>query len=98
MGKVCNFGAHLLQMMRRNVPDVIAARITRTANGQDCANLFWGEAERSRSANKAQSAKMAFIINPVAPFAAGRCIDRADALEISDCLNVHTSLPRQIAD
>ena len=81
-------------MMGRYFPDFITTCVARTAKGEDAANLFRGEAKLPRPANEAQSAKMAFIINPVPAFSAGRCNDHANALEIANGFNVHASLPR----
>ena len=95
-GQVCNFGADVLQMLRRYLPDFAASRLAWSSKLDNGSHLIGAEAKPSGPANKAENADMVLIVDTVPSFGSLRGSEDTDALEIADRLCVHTRPPREV--
>ena len=85
-------GGHLtpnrLQVLRGNLPDLIAASIGWPAEIENPAHFLGSEAELPGTANEPESTKMILIVDAVAAFGPRRRGDQANLFEITDRLDV----------
>jgi hypothetical protein len=95
--QVCNLGADVLQMVRRDLTHFTASRLARSSKLDNGSHLIRAEAKPSGPANEAESADMALIVDTMPSFGSLRGSEDADPLEISDRLCVHTRAPCQVA-
>lgn len=95
--QVGDLGADLLEVLHRNLPNCGAAGLARPAQVQDYPHLVRREAEIAGTPDKSEDPDVSLVINPVPAFGPGWRREDADALEVSDRLDVHAGAARQFA-
>ena len=86
--KVGDLGPDLLKVVRCNLPDLDARCSSRPAEFDDGPDLVRSEPEASGSADEAERALVALVIDAMSAFGSRRCRENPGLLEIADGLQV----------